>query len=97
MAIRVGLIGTGAMMGVGLVGAYLTFDSWSPIAEGILSGVEKWSGAFTDVRMFFYFYLIYTLVFAMPASNFLIANPLWPAFLGMLCWLRAAGPPIPRL
>lgn len=43
-----------------------------------------------DVRMFFYFYLFYTLVFAMPASNFLIANPLWPAFLGMLCWIRRA-------
>lgn len=44
-----------------------------------------------DVRMFFYFYLFYNLVFAMPASNFLIANPLWPAFLGMLCWIRAAS------
>lgn len=43
-----------------------------------------------DVRMFFYFYLFYNLVFAMPASNFLIANPLWPAFLGMLCWIRAS-------
>jgi hypothetical protein len=43
-----------------------------------------------DVRMFFYFYLFYNLVFAMPASNFLIANPLWPAFLGMLCWIRRA-------
>jgi hypothetical protein len=42
----------------------------------------------TDITMFFYFYLIYNLVFASPASNFLIANPLWPAFLGMLCWLR---------
>ncbi|MGV3552656.1 hypothetical protein [Rhizobium sp.] len=43
-----------------------------------------------DVRMFFYFYLFYNLVFAMPASNFLIANPLWPAFFGMLCWMRRA-------
>jgi hypothetical protein len=42
-----------------------------------------------DVRMFFYIYLFYNLMFAMPASNFLIANPLWPAFLGMLCWLRS--------
>lgn len=41
-----------------------------------------------DITMFFYFYLFYNLVFAMPASNFLIANPLWPAFLGMLCWIR---------
>jgi hypothetical protein len=24
----------------------------------------------------------------MPASNHLIGNPLWPAFLGMLCHLR---------
>ena len=43
-----------------------------------------------EVRMFFYFYLFYNLVFAMPASNFLIANPLWPAFLGMVCWIRRA-------
>jgi hypothetical protein len=42
-----------------------------------------------DVRMFFYIYLFYNLMFAMPASNFLIANPLWPAFLGMLCWIRS--------
>jgi hypothetical protein len=28
-------------------------------------------------------------MFAMPASNFLIANPLWPAFLGMLCAIRS--------
>jgi len=41
-----------------------------------------------DVRMFFYVYLFYNLVFAMPASNFLLANPLWPAFLGMLCAIR---------
>jgi hypothetical protein len=41
-----------------------------------------------DIKVFFYFYLFYNLVFAMPASNFLIANPLWPAFLGMLCWIR---------
>lgn len=41
-----------------------------------------------ETRMFLYFYLFYNLVFAMPASNFLIANPLWPAFLGMLCWIR---------
>ena len=41
-----------------------------------------------DVRMFFYFYLFYNLIFAMPASNFLIANPLWPAFFGMLSWIR---------
>jgi hypothetical protein len=38
--------------------------------------------------MFFYIYLFYNLVFAMPASNFLLANPLWPAFLGMLCAIR---------
>ena len=43
-----------------------------------------------DTRMFFYVYLFYNLVFAMPASNFLIANPVWPAFLGMLCWMRRA-------
>jgi len=45
-------------------------------------------GRLTDARLFFYFYLFYGLVFALPASNFLIANPLWPAFLGVLCWLR---------
>ena len=49
-----------------------------------------------DRRMFFYFYLFYTLMFAMPASNFLIANPLWPAFLGMLCWARSADRPETR-
>jgi hypothetical protein len=42
----------------------------------------------TDGSMFFYFYLIYNFVFATPASNFLIANPLWPAFFGLLCRLR---------
>lgn len=42
-----------------------------------------------DASMFLYFYLFYNFVFAFPASNFLIANPLWPAFLGVLCWMRA--------
>lgn len=46
-------LATGGMMGIGLFGGYVTFDSWSPVAGQILSGVEKWSGAFTDVRMFF--------------------------------------------
>ncbi len=41
-----------------------------------------------DALMFFYFYIFYNLMFAMPASNHLIGNPLWPAFLGMLCYLR---------
>ena len=47
-------------------------------------------GRLTNASMFFYFYLFYNFVFAFPASNFLIANPLWPAFFGMLCWMRAA-------
>jgi hypothetical protein len=62
---------------------------------GVLVGGLVWMFAadlatrrLDDIRMFFYFYLFYNLVFAMPASNFLIANPLWPAFLGMLCWIR---------
>jgi hypothetical protein len=52
----------------------------------------------TDATLFFYFYLFYNFVFAFPASNFLIANPLWPAFLGMLCWVRANGrlTPVPK-
>jgi hypothetical protein len=51
--------------------------------------VDLGSGRLTDASMFFYIYLFYNFVFAFPASNFLIANPLWPAFLGMLCWMRA--------
>jgi hypothetical protein len=51
--------------------------------------VDLGLGRLTDASMFFYLYLFYNFVFAFPASNFLIANPLWPAFLGMLCWLRA--------
>jgi hypothetical protein len=51
--------------------------------------VDLGLGRLTDATLFFYFYLFYNFVFAFPASNFLIANPLWPAFLGMLCWLRA--------
>jgi hypothetical protein len=51
--------------------------------------VDLGSGRLTDASMFFYIYLFYNFVFAFPASNFLIANPLWPAFLGMVCWLRA--------
>lgn len=47
------LIGTGGMMAVGLAGGYLTFDTWSPMVGQILQGVEKWSNAFTDIRMFF--------------------------------------------
>lgn len=53
--------------------------------------VDLGTGRLDDVRMFFYFYLFYNLVFAAPASNFLIANPLWPAILGMLCWIRSGG------
>ena len=47
------LIGTGGMMLVGLVGGYLSFDVWSPFLSPIVQGMEKWSGAFTDMRMFF--------------------------------------------
>jgi len=46
-------IGTGGMMLVGLVGGYATFALWSPILSPVLQGMEKWSGAFTDVSMFF--------------------------------------------
>jgi hypothetical protein len=51
--------------------------------------VDLGSGRLDEAMLFFYFYLFYNFVFAFPASNFLIANPLWPSFLGMLCWLRA--------
>ncbi|MDB5525642.1 MAG: hypothetical protein JWM58_3405 [Rhizobium sp.] len=56
-------------------------------------------GRLTSASMFFYFYLFYNFVFAFPASNFLIANPLWPAFLGMLCFMRArqAAPCVNRV
>ena len=46
--------------------------------------VDLRTGRLDRTDMFFYFYLVYNLIFAVPASNFLIANPLWPAFLGML-------------
>jgi hypothetical protein len=52
-------------------------------------------GRLNDGLMFFYFYIFYDLMFAMPASNFLIANPIWAAFLGMLCHMRAAARPYP--
>ena len=55
--------------------------------------VDLGRGRLAEPRLFFYFYLFYVFVFAFPASNFLIANPLWPAFLGMLCRLRAAKEP----
>lgn len=51
--------------------------------------VDLGTGRLNDASMFLYFYLFYNFVFAFPASNFLIANPLWPAFLGVLCWMRA--------
>lgn len=62
------------------------------LAGGLLwmFAVDLGRGRMDEALLFFYFYLFYVLVFAFPASNFLIANPLWPAFLGMLCWLRAA-------
>lgn len=53
--------------------------------------VDLGLGRLGMTSMFFYFYLFYNFVFAFPASNFLIANPLWPAFFGMLCWLRAGA------
>ena len=71
----------------------------------LLVGVVLWmfaadlaTGRLDDIRFFFHAYLVYNLMFAMPASNFLIANPLWPAFLGMLCWIRASDrlPPAAR-
>ncbi|MFM2278509.1 MAG: hypothetical protein RLZZ444_740 [Pseudomonadota bacterium] len=50
--------------------------------------VDLVTGRLDRGRMFLYFYLVYNLVFAMPASNFLLANPLWPAFLGLLATSR---------
>jgi hypothetical protein len=63
----------------------------SCLAGGLLwmFAVDLGRGQLDEASLFFYFYLFYVFVFAFPASNFLIANPLWPAFLGMLCWLRA--------
>jgi hypothetical protein len=49
---------------------------------------DLFRGRLDDITLFFYFYLIYTIVFAFPASNFLIANPLWPAFFGLLTLMR---------
>lgn len=77
---------------------FAVFHKFGLIGLGVLAllaGSIAWmfladlaSRKLDDIRMFFYLYLVYTLVFAVPASNFLIANPLWPAFLGMLCWIR---------
>lgn len=69
------------LLGLGLLGLMISGLIWMFIADLSTRRLD-------DIRMFFYFYLFYNLVFAMPASNFLIANPLWPAFLGMLCWIR---------
>ena len=71
------------LLGLGLLGMIVGGLIWMFIADLSTRRLD-------DIRMFFYFYLFYNLVFAMPASNFLIANPLWPAFLGMLCWMRRA-------
>jgi hypothetical protein len=69
------------LLGVGLLALIVGGLIWMFVADLATRRLD-------DVRMFFYFYLFYNLVFAMPASNFLIANPLWPAFLGMLSWIR---------
>jgi hypothetical protein len=71
----------------GLVGLALV----AALAGGLIwmFSIDLALGRLTDGIMLFYFYLFYGFVFAMPASNFLIANPLWPAFLGMLCWMRS--------
>ena len=69
------------LLGVGLLALIVGGLIWMFVADLATRRLD-------DLRMFFYFYLFYNLVFAMPASNFLIANPLWPAFLGMLCWIR---------
>lgn len=72
------------ILGLALLGVFVAGLVWMFL-------VDLGTGRLDEVRMFFYFYLFYNLVFAMPASNFLIANPLWPAFLGMLCWLRSGA------
>ncbi|MBL0375020.1 hypothetical protein JJB09_23680 [Rhizobium sp. KVB221] len=59
--------------------------------------VDLAGGRMSDATLFFYFYLFYNFVFAFPASNFLIANPLWPAFLGLLCKIRSAPATSPAL
>jgi hypothetical protein len=69
------------LLGLGLLALIVGGLMWMFVADLVMRRLD-------DVRMFFYFYLFYNLVFAMPASNFLLANPLWPAFLGMLCWIR---------
>jgi hypothetical protein len=71
------------LLGLGLLALVVGGLIWMFIADLATRRLD-------DGRMFFYFYLFYNLVFAMPASNFLLANPLWPAFLGMLCWIRQA-------
>jgi hypothetical protein len=73
------------LLGLGLLALVVGGLVWMFIADLVTRRLD-------DIRMFFYFYLFYTIVFAMPASNFLIANPLWPAFLGMLCWIRRSVP-----
>ncbi|MBK9122118.1 MAG: oligosaccharide flippase family protein [Chloroflexi bacterium] len=47
------LIGTGGTMTVGLIAARVTFDLWAPVLEPIIMGMEKASGAFSDMAMFF--------------------------------------------
>jgi hypothetical protein len=79
---------------------YAVFHKFGLMGLGVLAllaGSLIWifaadlaSGRLDHIRMFFYFYLFYNLVFALPASNFLIANPFWPAFLGVLCAMRAS-------
>jgi len=79
------------LVGLGLLAIIVTGLLWMFFVDLAMRRLD-------DVRMFFYIYLFYNLMFAMPASNFLIANPLWPAFLGMLCWIRSRErlAPIPQ-
>jgi len=79
------------LVGLGLLSVIVGGLLWMFVADLATRRLD-------DIRMFFYIYLFYNLMFAMPASNFLIANPLWPAFLGMLCWIRGRDrfAPIPQ-
>ncbi len=60
--LAVGLLGLGALILVGLLGARLAYDSIVPLVERVFTGMAKAQFAFPDVRTFFNYQLTNALV-----------------------------------
>lgn len=63
------LIGTGGTMTIGLIAARATFDFWAPVLEPIVMGMEKASGAFADMAMFFSYQAPNVLILALATAG----------------------------